>query len=120
MKSLSAIFFFVLTSAYASPPDWNFVAETSNCSEKIKILAKEGESFVYAVKGEEKTKLMGEANNKYNKDATKAVTFTSQGNSRGETISFTNPSVIEANLPKIQFSSANKGLEVQKCNLSVK
>jgi hypothetical protein len=120
MKSFTILSIFVASTAFAANPAWKVVAETSKCTEKIQILAKEGESFVYAVKGGEKTKLIGEANSIYNKDAPKAVTFSSQANARGETISFTNPSVVEANLPKIQFASANKGLEPQKCNLSVK
>lgn len=120
MKSITILAFFIASTAFAATPDWKVVAETLNCSEKIQILAQEGEKFVFAVKGEEKTKLMGEANSTYNKDAPKAVTFSSQANARGEKISFTNPSVVEANLPKIQFASATKGLEPQKCNLSVK
>ena len=114
MKNFTFILFLIVSSAFAAAPDWKVVAESSDCSEKIKILAKEGESFVYAVKGEEKTKLTGEANSKFSIDAPKAVTFSSRQNARGEIISFTNPSVTEANLPKIQFSSANKGLEIQK------
>jgi hypothetical protein len=120
MKAFTILSLFIASITFAATPAWQVVAETSNCSEKIQILAKEGEKFVYALKGEEKTKLIGEANSSYNKDSPKAVIFSSQANSRGETISFTNPSVVEANLPKIQFANTNKGLAPQKCNLSVK
>jgi hypothetical protein len=120
MKALTIFSIIIASSAFAASADWKVVAETSNCPEKVQILAKEGEKFVYAVKGDVKTKLAGEGNNAYERDSQKAVTFSSEVNARGETISFRNPSVVEANPPKIQFASANKGLETQKCNLLVK
>lgn len=120
MKVLSLLSLFVATSAFAATPEWKVVAETSDCAEKIQILAKEGEKFVYAQKGAEKTKLAALGADTYKKDSPKAVAFTSTANDSGETISFTNPGMVEANPPKIQIANSNKGIAAQKCNVTVK
>ena len=120
MKALSLLSLFIATSAFAATPEWKVVAETSDCSKKIQILAKEGEKFVYAVKGSEKTKLAAEGSNTFKKDSPKAVSFSSTANENGETISFMQPSMVEANPPKIQVSNNNKSIAPEKCNLTVK
>ena len=120
MKALSVLSLLIATAAFASAPDWKVVAETSNCEEKIQILAKEGETFVYAVKGSEKTKLSAETGSTYKKDSPKSVSFSSAANDQGEKISFINPSMVEANPPKVQIANNNKGVATQKCNLTVK
>ncbi len=121
MKAFSVLCILALsTFAQAATQDWKVVAETSNCSEKIQILAKEGEKFVYALKGDQKTKLTAVDNATFSKDAAKASTFVSDKSAEGETLTFSNPSVVEANPPKIQIANTNKTRGNDKCPMVVK
>jgi hypothetical protein len=78
---------------------WKIVAIVSDpaCSEKIQILAKDGENFVYAVSGTEKNKLMADDGSAFQADSMKSTTFSSSS------YIFTHPSYVEGNPPKIDI-----------------
>jgi hypothetical protein len=113
MKAVLFLSLFSISLTSLAAGNWNVVGETTDCAEKIKILAKEGEKFVYAVKGDEKTKLVA-------KDKTP---FTSNGpletiyQSANHTYTFTNPAMVDGNPAKINIAHNGK---IEKCSLKTK
>lgn len=99
MKSL-LLFSLLSVTAWASTADgWKVVAETSNnCQDKVQIIAKEGEPFVYAVQGDKKTRLDSQGGATYTKDGTNNITFSSG------TTSYFHPAYVSATPPKIKLA----------------
>lgn len=93
--------------------DWKVVAETTSCDEKIQVLAKEGEKYVLAVKGEEKTKLFSKDGKAFKENAFNSSEFVSKG--ADATYTFIHPSYVEANPPKIDvaFHGAKKRCKME-------
>lgn len=101
MKSLLFVSLISLSSFAMAAQDWKVIAETTSCDEKIEIMAKEGEKYVVAVKGTEKTKLFSKDGSAYAEQALKMTEFASENKS----VTFTQPSYVENNLPKIDVGA---------------
>lgn len=94
------VFSLLITSAFSyAAADWKVVAETTSCEEKIQVLGKEGEKYVLAVKGDEKTKLFAVDGSAFKTDSMKSTEFVSK--KEDVTYRFIQPSYVEANPPKI-------------------
>lgn len=108
---LSLLSFTTLSFAAA---EWKVVAETTSCEEKIQVLGKEGEKYVLAVKGDEKTKLFAVDGSLFKVDSMKSTEFVSK---KGDaTYRFIQPSYVEANPPKIDV--VHHGLK-QRCKMQL-
>jgi hypothetical protein len=103
MKFLFLITLMSLSSFAWSAKDWKVVAETTVCDEKIQIMGKDGEKYVLAVKGDEKTKLFAKDGSSFKEDSMSSNEFTSPKGSE-VSYSFTQPSYVEANPPKIDVT----------------
>lgn len=113
MKKLLIVSLLSLSSlTFAS--DWKLVAETTSCDEKIQVLGKEGEKYVLAVKGQEKTKLFAVDGSTFKHDSMKSTEFVSKTNDA--TYRFIQPSYVEANPPKIDV--VNHGLK-KRCKMEL-
>lgn len=109
MKHLLVLSLWSLASLVHASADWKVVATVSDpaCVEKIQILAKEGESFVFAVDGDNKSKLMAEDGSAFSADSMKSTIYSSdakQKNLGAATYAFIQPSYVEANPPKLDIS----------------
>ena len=82
---------------------WKVIAETTSCAEKIQILGKEGEKFVLAVAGDEKTKLFANDGSAYKESSMKMTEYKSSGEN-DVTYRFIQPSYVDGNLPKIDVT----------------
>lgn len=122
---MKSVFFFslmTLTTFAWSAHGWKVVAVTTNgCKEKVEVLAKEGENFVYVNEGDVKTKLFSEDGSTYSEQNGKAVTFT---NTADKTLSpadsrytFVQPSMVDGNPAKLQV--ATNGLKTN-CKMNLK
>jgi len=58
-KFISASLLILSATSFAAA-DWKVIGETTDCPEKIKILAKEGETFVKAVRNGVEHKLVSQ------------------------------------------------------------
>ncbi len=103
MKQLFFITLFSLSSFSYAAADWKVIAETTSCNEKIQIMGKEGEKYVLAVKGEEKTKLFATDGSAYAQDKMAMTEFVSDKSSDVK-YTFIQPSYVEGNLPKIDVA----------------
>lgn len=103
LLSLSAL-------SYASA-DWKVVAESKNCSETIKILGKEGEKYVMAVKGEEQQKLFAKDGSSFKTNSPKMTSFESKE------LKFNHPAVVDGNIPKIEIAH---GANTERCKMELK
>lgn len=86
--------------------EWKTIAETTNCPEKVKILAKAGEKYVKAVMNGKEDKLFPQDRSSFLPDAPRAITFHSEVENKklGDvTFTFIQPSVTEANTPKLDI-----------------
>lgn len=93
-----------VTSFSWAAADWKVVAETTVCADKIQIMGKDGEKYVLAVNGNEKTKLFAKDGSAFNEDSMQTTEFTA-ANANGDTsYRFIHPSYVEANPPKIDVS----------------
>lgn len=115
MKHLILISLFSLSSLSYAAADWKVIAETTSCNEKIQVLGKEGEKYVLAVKGDEKTKLFATDGSAYKQDTMSMTEFTSDKASEVK-YTFTQPSYVEGNLPKIDV--AYSGTK-QRCKMQL-
>ena len=106
----------VSSFAWSTTQDWKVVAETSTCDEKIQIMGKDGEKYVLAVRGEEKTKLFAKDGSVFKTDAIKSTEFTSDASSNVK-YTFTQPSYVESNPPKIDV--AMNGSQT-RCKMNLK
>lgn len=96
---LSIMIFSTMTQAAG----WKVVAETTSCAEKIQILGKEGEKYVLAVRGDEKTKLFAKDGSAFHENTMTNTQFTSKA-SGDVKYTFIQPSYVEANPPKIDVA----------------
>lgn len=103
MKHLLLVTLMSVSATAWSANDWKVIAETTSCAEKIQIMGKDGEKYVLAVQGEEKTKLFSKDGVAFKEDSMNRVEFSSD-KSADISYNFTQPSYIEANLPKIDVS----------------
>lgn len=113
MKHLFFITLFSLSSFSYAAADWKVIAETTSCNEKIQIMGKEGEKYVLAVKGDEKTKLFATDGSAFEQDKMAMTEFVSD-KSADVKYTFTQPSVVDGNLPKIDV--ANNGTK-NRCKM---
>lgn len=122
MKSVFLLSLMSFTSFAWSSADWKVVAETTNnCKEKIQVLAKEGEKFVYVAEGDMKTKLLAEDGSGYSSESGKAIVFSNESDksltTAAKRYSFTQPSMVDGNPPKINV--AVNGVK-DNCKLKLK
>lgn len=103
MKHLLFVSLMSLSTLSFAAADWKVIATTTSCDEKIQIMGKEGEKYVLAVKGEEKTKLFSADNSEFHENSMKNTEFESKG--QDVSYRFIHPSYVEANPPKIDVAS---------------
>lgn len=103
MKQLFFLSILSFSSLAFSAPEWKVVAETTSCDEKIQVLAKEGEKYVKAVRGNEETKLFAKDGSVFHENNMKMTEFVSEKASDVK-YTFMQPSYVEANPPKIDVS----------------
>ena len=114
MKHLFFITLMSISTISFAAAEQKLVAETTSCDEKIQIMGKEGEKYVLAVKGEEKTKLFADDGSAFKHESMKSTEFTSKGEDVKYT--FIQPSYVEANPPKIDV--AHNG-EKTRCKMNL-
>lgn len=122
MKSVFLLSLMSLTTFAYSASEWKVVAETTtNCKEKVQVLAKEGEKFVYVADGDTKTKLFAEDGTAYSDTNGKAVVFSNEKDKSlddaAKKFTFTQPSMVDGNPPKINV--ATNGVR-DNCKLNLK
>jgi hypothetical protein len=108
MKHLFFLAIMSLSSVSMAAADWKVVAETTSCAEKIQIMGKEGEKYVMAVRGEEKTKLFAKDGSEFHENTMRPVEYSAKA---GEvSYNYYQPSYVEGNPPKIDvaFNGAKK------------
>jgi hypothetical protein len=105
MKFISILSLLSIATFSWADANWQVVAESTHCAEKVKILAKEGEKFVYAVVGEDKTKLTSEDGSVFSETSGQSTVF-SNTTEKSATSHFTyvQPSMVDNNSPKINVS----------------
>jgi hypothetical protein len=106
MKSVFLLSLMSLTTFAYSASEWKVVAETTtSCKEKIQVLAKEGEKFVYVADGDAKTKLFAEDGTAFSETNGKEVVFSNAKDksldAADKRFTFTQPSMVDGNPPKI-------------------
>ena len=124
-SKMRSVFFFslVLFSTFSwSAPEWKVVAEsTSDCSDKLQVLAKEGEKFVYVTDGHTKTKIDSLNGSAFSEQNGQEVVFsnTSEKNldERSKRFTFVQPSMVNSSLPKLTV--ATHGL-MNHCKMKLK
>lgn len=115
MKKLLLVSFFAFVSfASTASTEWKVVAETTSCDEKVQVLGKEGEKYVLAVKGEDKTKLFSEDGSTFKHDSMKNTHFVAK--TEDVTYRFIQPSYVEANPPKLDV--VHHGLK-KRCKMEL-
>ena len=109
---MKSVFFFSLMSFATlvwSAQEWKVVAVTTNaCKDKVEVLAKEGEKFVYVHEGDVKTKLFSADGSAFTEQNGKSVTFTnsSEGLASSEArYTFVQPSMVDGNPAMLQVAS---------------
>lgn len=110
---MKSVFFFSLLSLTTfafSATEWKVVAETTgSCKEKLQVLAKEGEKFVYVAEGDSKTKLFAEDGSAYSEQNGKAVVYSNNSdktlNESSKKFTFIQPSMVDGNPPKLNVAS---------------
>ena len=118
MKSVFLLSLMSLTTFAYSATEWKVVAETTtSCKDKIQVLAKEGEKFVYVADGDAKTKLFAEDGSAYSETSGKAVTFSNEKEKSAKHFSFTQPSMVDSNPPQINL--ATNGVR-DNCKMNLK
>lgn len=116
MKHLFVLTIMSLSSIVSAAPEWKVVAETTSCADKIQIMGKEGEKYVMAVHGDEKTKLFPKDGSKFQAESMKSTEFASNKND-DVSYRFIQPSYVEANPPKIDV--AYSGEKNKRCKMEL-
>jgi hypothetical protein len=99
----------IMVTPALADSDWKVIASISDpaCPEEVQILAKEGESFVYAVAGSDRSKLLAQDGSAFRHESMKSTIFSSDTKEKrhlGEpTYTFTQPSYVEGNPPKLDI-----------------
>lgn len=111
MRTLLISSLFILsTSAFATIEGWQVIAESGkDCPEKVQILGKEGEKYVRALYDGKDQKLVAKSKEAFTSQAKREMVFESQKEeSRNETVKFTNPGMVESNVPKVEVVKNGK------------
>lgn len=95
--------------ARSTTQDWKVVAEsTTACKEKLLVLAKEGEKFVYVAEGSTRTKLFPEDGSSYTELNSKPVIYTNSHdkmlNESSKRFTFVQPSMVDGNPAKLNVA----------------
>lgn len=107
-----SVTFLLLLSVLGHAQDLKVVAvSTNDCQEKLKVLAKSGDKFVYIDDGHKKIKLMSEDGSAFSEESGKSISFS------GEGYTFIQPSVVDPNPARLEYAS--NGLRT-KCKLKLK
>ena len=109
---MKSVFFLSLMSFSvfaSSAPDWKVVAETTTaCKEKLQVLAKEGEKFVYIADGDNKTKLFAEDGAAFSEQNAKPIVYTNANDKNlsetSKRFTFVQPSMVDGNPPKLNVA----------------
>lgn len=119
MKSFLFFSLMALTSLTWAAQDWKVVAvTTNNCQEKVEVLAKEGEKFVYVNDGSAKTKLFAEDGSSFSEQSGKMITFSNNSDKNSsEKYTFVQPSMVDPNPAKIEIAA--NGLKAN-CKMKLK
>lgn len=110
---MKSVFFFSLLSLSTfawTATEWKVVAETTGaCKEKLQVLAKDGEKFVYVAEGDTKTKLFAEDGSAFSEQNPRAVVYTNSNdktlNESSKKFTFVQPSMVDGNPPKLNVAS---------------
>lgn len=116
MKSFFTLTLFTLTFHSFAAAEWKTIAETSNCPEKVQIMAKEGEKFVKLVHGGEEEKLFAQDGSAFTRDTPHKVMFVSpktEGLVSAKSYSFFRPAMMESTAPKLMINAKGKELRCQ-------
>ncbi len=116
MKFLFLLSILSLSSQSFAAVAWKVVAETTNCDDKIQVLAKEGEKYVLVVNGDQKTKLFNQDGSAF-EEAPKSTTIYNNSDTGEFRYTFIQPSVVEGNLPKINIT--NHDGEKSRCKMKL-
>lgn len=108
MKSVLAMTLFLMSSLGFAQDGWEAVAETDNCKENVKILAKAGEPYVVAVHGDKKINLPGTNTKIYAVDSRESAIF------KNDNYQYHHPSLVEASNPKIDIKKNGTNIH---CNM---
>jgi hypothetical protein len=100
MKCLVVFSLSVLCFSAWAAEDWKVVAVSSNCEEKILVLAKEGEKFVYLISGELKIKLASSDGHPYSEESPQSLTF------KNKEYTFMKPSMVDPNPSLLEVHSS--------------
>jgi hypothetical protein len=115
MKHLFFLSIMSLSTFVSAAPDWKVVAETTSCAEKIQIMGKEGEKYVMAVRGDEKTKLFPKDGSEFHENSMTNTEFAAKTDDAS--YRFIQPSYVEANPPKIDV--AFNGEKNKRCKMEL-
>ena len=124
-SKMRSVFFFslVLFSTFSwSAPEWKVVAEsTSDCTDKLQVLAKEGEKFVYVTDSHSKTKIYSSDGSVFSQQNGQEVVFSNSHeknlDERSKRFTFIQPSMVSSTLPKLTIVS--QGL-MNHCKMKLK
>ncbi len=122
MKLFLVVSFFTLTSMLFASTDWKMVASTvSGCENKLEVLAKEGESFVYVIDGEKKVKLDSVDGSAFSEESGKMLSFTNKNSSSllpdSKKYFFGQPSVVDGNPPRLEVLQDSQST---KCRMKLR
>lgn len=122
MKSVFLLSLMSLSTFAWSAQDWKVVAVTTTaCKEKLQVLAKEGEKFVYVTEGETKTKLYSEDGSAFSEQNSRSVVYTNTADqslsATSKRYTFTQPSMVDPNPAKLELGM-NQVQE--KCKMTLK
>jgi hypothetical protein len=108
----------VTTLTWAAAQEWKVVAESMKCKDKLQVLGKEGERFVYVIDGTDKIKLIADDASAFTEQNSRQVTFSNKGQSEsGRVYTFTQPGVMDGNPGKLEVVMNG---ELSKCKMALK
>jgi hypothetical protein len=122
---MRSVFFFslLLFSTFSwSASEWKVIAEsTPDCSEKLKVLAKQGEKFVFVTDGHSKTKIDSLNGSVFSEQNGQEVVFSNSHeknlDERSKRFTFIQPSMMNSSLPKLTI--ATNGIK-HHCKMKLK
>lgn len=122
MKILVVVSFFTLTGMLFAATEWKMVASTvSGCQNKLEVLAKEGETFVYVIDGDKKVKLNSIDGSAFSQESGKMLSFTNKNNSSllpdSKRYFFGQPSVVDGNPPRLEILQDSQST---KCKMKLR
>lgn len=113
MKYLLSVSVLLFGSNILAANEWKLLAESINCSEKIQIFGKQGEKFVLLKKNSGEIKLFSKDGSAFHDNKMESTEYISEKSSP-VVYSFIQPSYVEANPPKIDFSHQD---HKQRCQM---